>query len=123
MSIAKDIVKYLDTNTSFTVGSNLFLGYIPLEKETGVAIAEVGGWENDTNMLRVMLHITSIADDYETAETNCYIAYNKLVYSNGFTIDSGYVFNCVPISTPIYIGLNEHQKVIMTCSIAIYKEK
>jgi hypothetical protein len=123
MSVTRDIVKYVNDNTSFTVGTDLFLGYIPLDRTVGVAIAEVGGTENDTNMLRLHLHIVSVADDYFTAENNCYSVYNLLVFSNGFNLDSGYVFNCVPINTPTYIGLNEHQKVIVTCAIALYKEK
>ena len=123
MSIAKDIVTYLDTNTDFVVGTDLFLGDLPINKDVGVAITEVGGVENDTNMQQVQLHIVSIADDYTTADADCYTVYNALVYANGFTIASGYVFNVVPINTPTYIGLNEHEKVIMTCRVALYKEK
>jgi hypothetical protein len=123
MSIAKDITEYISDNTIFEVGVDLFLGFLPIDKDVGVAIAEVGGSENDTNMQRTQLHIVSIADDYTTADANCYIVYNQLVYSYGFIIDSGYVFNVIPINTPTYIGLNEHEKVIMTCRVALFKEK
>lgn len=123
MSIAKDITKYINDNTAFVVGTDLFLGTLPIEKETGVVIAAIGGQENDTNMLQILLHITAVADDYTTADANCYTVYNKLVFSNGFTIDSGYVFNIVPVGVPTYIGLNERQKVIMTCTVALFKAK
>lgn len=123
MSLAKDITKYISTNTALTVGTNLFLAYLPQNVDVGVTISDMGGFENDTNMLRAQLHIASVANDYTTAENNAYVVFNKLVYTNGFTIDSGYVFNCVPISTPTYIGFNEQQKVIVTCSVAIFKEK
>jgi len=123
MNIAKDIVTYINTKTSLVLGQDLFLGFLPQDDSVGVVIAESGGYENETNMLRINLQIVSIAEDYTTAEAKCSMVYNALVYSNGFTITSGYVFNCVPINTPTYIGLNEHQQVIMTCNIALYKEK
>lgn len=124
MNIAKEIVKYLDANlNSLTVGQNLFLGFIPLTKNTGVVISEAGGYENNTNMLRIQLHIAAVFDDYTTAENKCAEVYNKLVYSNGFNIDSGYVFNCVPINTPTYVGLTDEQKVLVTASVVLYKEK
>lgn len=123
MSIARDIVEYVDANTSFTVGSDLFLGFLPDDKDVGISIADGGGYENETNMLSSIINIASLANDYTTSENNCQSIYNLLVYSNGFTITSGYVFNCVPLNTPTYVGLDEQQKVIVTCAVVLYKEK
>lgn len=122
MSLIKDLAKYISEQTSLTIGTDLFLGFMPLDKSAGVILSQDGGEHNDSGMLQVLIEVASLADDYTTAETNCYTVYNKLVYSNGFYIDSGYVFNCVPVAIPSFGGITEHQKVVITSSISLFKE-
>jgi len=123
MTLIKDLVQYLSDNTTKTVGTDLFLGIMPEDKLTGIVVSSLGGVENDTNMMRTVLQIMSYGNDYTSADTNCWEAYEALVYSNGITLTYGYVFNIIPYLTPQFIGRNEKDKFTFMANVAMFVER
>lgn len=119
---AREIIDYIESETSLTIGNDLFLGNLKDGVDEGVVIFDSAGQENDTGMLRFIVGINSVARDYYTARVNCVLAFTPLAYSNGFTVDSRKFFNTTVMSNPAYIGLNEKGYSMFSASIIAYTE-
>jgi hypothetical protein len=121
--IAQRIANYLDTLSDWTVGTNVFLGAIPIEFEIGVVLQDFGGISNETGMGKFGLQILSIHNDYVSAELACSSIFDTLIFSNGFTVDTDYVYNCIPLSSPKYININQVGKVVFTASVVVITKR
>ena len=61
---AREILDYIESQTSLVIGTNLFLGNLADGVDTGVILFDNPGEQNDTGMLRFIVGINSIARDY-----------------------------------------------------------
>lgn len=120
---AKQVLDYVESKTTLTIGTDLFLGNLADGVDTGVILFDGPGQDNDTGMLRFIIGINSIARDYATARVNCILAFTPLAYSNGFTIDNKKFFNTTVMSNPAYVGLNEKGYSMFSASIIAYTEE
>jgi hypothetical protein len=119
---ALEILDYVESETSLTIGTDLFLGNLADGTDEGVIIFDSPGMLNDSGMLQFQIGINSVARDYYNAKVNCILAFTPLAYSNGFTIDNRKFFNTTVMSTPAYLGLNEKGYSMFSASIIAYTE-
>jgi hypothetical protein len=120
MNISRELLDYIETNTDFTVGVDLFQGKIPNTNAEGVVITHNGGIENDTLMQKIPVHIASCYSDYDTGNDKLTIIYELLSYCNGLTLASGYVFNVTPLKLPGFVDVTEQNKYIFSFSVVCY---
>ena len=118
-----DLVDLIETNTSLTVGTNLWPHHFPKDEDTGVAIHFAGGTESESNMARYLCQITSIGADAATAESQITEVYELLAYNNGVLLSSGRIFNIVPLSVIKFVHINKHNYPVFTASVVIIKER
>ena len=123
MSLSTEILDHISAQTSLTLGTDLFLVFLPKNVETGVTIIESGGYENDSNMLRQLFRITSVGADPVSAESNCREVYNLMSYNNGLQLPSYLIFNSIPMATPQFLHLADNTYPVYVASFVLYTER
>ena len=117
MNITRELLDYIETNSSLTVGTDIFQGKIPNTNLNGIVVTHSGGDESDSLMQKIIVHIASHYDDYDTANDKLQEVYTLLAYCNGLTLASGYVHNVYPLSLVGFVTVTEQNKYIFSCSI------
>ena len=120
MNITREILDYIEANTSFVIGTDMFQGRILDTNTNGVVISHDGGIENESLMNEQPIHFASHYDDYDTANDKLVILYNLLVFSNGLTLASEYVFNITPLKLVGFVAVTEQNKYIFSFSVVCY---
>lgn len=120
MNITRELIDYIEANTDFIIGGDLFQGKLPDTNTNGVIVSHSGGYENDTNLMALTVHFASHYNDYDTANDRLEVIYNLLANSNGLTIASGYIFNSVPLKLVGFVTVTEENKYIFSCSVVCY---
>ena len=123
MSLTSELLDHISVNTSLTLGTDLFLVFIPNGIETGVTISESGGYEAESNMLRLLYKITSKGVDPLEAEAKCREVYNLLSFSNGIQLPSFLIFNSVPMATPQFLHMADDTYPVYIASFVLYTER
>ena len=113
----KELVNYVDTQTSFTAGTDLMAGYVPDSiKGDCVIFIESGGKPNFylPDAPQKMIQVLSKATDYHVARANAQIVYDLLHGAVGITLSAiltggkEYTVNtCEAVSEPQSLGQDE----------------
>lgn len=121
MNFTRELLLYLEEETSYVVGTDMFQGVFPDDIEDGFLFTQISGTENESNLKSITVHVTSMQEDYDTANDTINEIYDLLSYSRGLTLPNGtYVFNSVPMKFPSFITTTEHDKYVFTCSFTFY---
>jgi len=120
--ITKELLDYVESETTLIVGTDLFWGLYPEEDRVGVLISDLGGTENDSRMATAQILINARYQDYLTTLTQIKLVYNILAFSNGFTLPSYYVNNTVPVSMPSFLGKDDRGLVMFSSIINLFTE-
>lgn len=124
MNLAREVILWLESKTSFVAGTSLFQGVFQVGNEEGVAIVELGGNENESLLRQVIIHITVQGKDYDTANDDIQTVWNLLSFSNGMTLLNGKeVFNSTALKYPSFIAVTEHNKYMFTASVTLHFER
>lgn len=118
MNVTKEILLYIESNTTYIVGHDIFQGYTIGAQ--GVAVYQIGGVLSESGMEMVTLHIASIQQDYITAEDKLNDIWRLFTNSKGFSTTNLTVHNSIPNKYPSYIGVDEEDNHIFTASFNIY---
>lgn len=112
----KAIAQYIENETDFTIGTDLWPGFIPASDEgDGIALIESGGVPNFylTDAKAKAVQVISRASDYQTARDNAQTIFELLHGAAGITlpvVDAGeayYVNTIEAISDPQSLGQDE----------------
>ena len=123
MNIARDIIFWLEANSTYVAGTDLFLGMMPNTDTEGIVLAQAGGFENESNMVQTTLLINSIYTDYDSAVDNLQAVYNLLSHSGGLVTANYSFFNSVPIKYPGFVGRTPDGDYLGSCSIQLFFER
>lgn len=123
MTPAMVLCQYIENETGYKIGIDLFAGVMPASKEVGIILSDFGGSENETNVVKAGVQVIAIYDDYATSVKKCQEIHNFLVYTNGFYVGDSYIFNCIPLSLPKFLHQNEKGHILSTASIVCIKER
>jgi len=121
----KDFCEWLEDNTSFTVGSDLFAGFWNQDTpEQAVLVRESGGTEKPHSKIRRMqtFQVLTRALDYHDSRTDLYTIYDLFKASKRgeltlLTIVSGETWIIESISAlapPQYIGEDEKRRHVLS---------
>ena len=99
----KEIVDYIEANTSFVTGTDMFVGYQPDSPDQCVCIREFPVTQNWSGMITMRLQVLTRAKDYFTARDDVYVIHN-LIKLTGFFITDYLVMFCDIASMPQSIG-------------------
>jgi hypothetical protein len=101
-----DLVNFIDTQTSLTLDTNLFLGrYIVDAPDGSVSLMETNpGTENDCGLMVHPIQVLAKDKDYVSARTLLYSVHDVLRNKPGFSGVSD-VFYCEVIKNPMFISV------------------
>lgn len=119
----KELLDWIESKTSYVVGTNLFLANIPDDVDDGIACFQAGGDENESNLNSIQVNFIATGIDYTTAETLINDIYLLLAYSKGIQLASSYILNSVPMGIPRFLTINEHKRYVFSASFIIYKDR
>jgi len=111
-----EICQYIENNTSFDIGVDLFSGYLPSDSpEDCVAVIESGGKPDFflPDAQEKMIQVLSRARDYQTARDNAITIFNLLHGKAGITLpllitgEQYYANTIEAITLPQSLGQNE----------------
>ena len=120
MNITREMMDYIEANTAFVIGTDLFQGKIPDTNSNGIVISHNGGIENDTLLQSIPVHFASCYNDYDTANDQLIIVHDLVSHCNGLTLASGYVHNIVPLKLAGFVDVTEQNKYIFSFSVVCY---
>ncbi len=120
MNATREMLDYIEANTAFVIGTDLFQAKLPDTNVNGVIVTHAVVDENDTLMQVIQINCASHYDDYDTANDQLVLIYDLLAYCNGLTIASGYVYNVVPIKPVGFITVTDENKYIFSFSVICY---
>ena len=113
----KAIAQYIDNNTSFTIGTDLYVGFRPADAAGDcVAVLETTGGIPDydlTDFVQKPVQVVSRAADYHTARANIQTIYDLLHGMAGVTLpvvvtgDEYYVDTAEAVASPYFIGQDD----------------
>jgi len=120
--VSKELISYVSTNTTLTLGTDLFWGIFPNDTRAGIIISDLPGIHNESGMGGFQILVNSRYKDYNTALTKIHLVYDLLAFSNGFNLTTYTVFNTVSISTPGFLGRDDIGNVLFGALIRLYTE-
>lgn len=124
MNLTRETILWLASKTSKVVGTDLHQGVFPLGSEEGLAFVQQGGDENESKMQSVIIHITSQAKDYDTADTDIQLAWDLLSFNKGMALLNGQkVLSVSALKFPSFITVTEHNKYVFTCSVVLHLDR
>jgi len=122
MSLALDLAAYLNTNTGYTLNTNLFVGEEPVDSpdECLIVTSIPGSYDSESLMERRAIQVIAKAKSFIDAETASYAAYNLLTNKPGLTGLSGILY-CESIYAPYPIDKDARDRYIFTFNLLISK--
>jgi hypothetical protein len=132
MAILDDIGAYMVTNvtdTTLTLGTNLFLGRMPTDPDTCVAIYETGG-NDPTDVFGansappienagVMCHTRAAAySDCQSLAVDIMKTLSKVINE---TLTSTYYYKVEPIQSPFSLDRDDQDRMVFSCNFSVAK--
>lgn len=118
MTLLSDLATYIDTNTSLTVGTDLFIGTLPSQQDNCVGIFQTGGVQPTTylEVKKPTIQIIVRNTNYETAQQLSYTIYDLIHQKIGGTIGATNMYTIFALQEPTEIGEDETGRAIFTCN-------
>lgn len=120
MNILRELLTYLEDNTSLVIGTDLFQGVLPEGTIEGTVFRQVGGTQSMSGMVSVLIAINTFYRDYDTAIDNLETLHNMLSYSKGIQLPNIYVFDSEPMKHPGFITQTEQSIFICSSSVVLH---
>jgi hypothetical protein len=130
MGMLDDIGAYVDTNTSLTLGTNLFLGLLPespgncvaLFEESGVSGLYTQGSTNLPQLERPQLQLIVRNDSYATGRSLADTVYRVLTQITNQTINSNLYLRIEATSNPAVMDRDKTKRVLFTCNFDVVRK-
>lgn len=116
MTLLTDITTYIDSNTSLTAGTNLFIGTLPANVDNCVGIFQSGGVEPTTylDVIKPTIQVIVRNTNYETAQQLSYQIYDLLHQLYKITMGSTEIYTVFALQEPTDIGEDETGRAVFT---------
>lgn len=116
MTLLTDIANYINTNTSFTLGTDLFIGTLPANIDNCVGIFQSGGVEPTTylDVIKPTIQVLVRNTNYETAQQLAYEIYDSLHQLYNQTMGSTEIYTVFALQEPTDIGEDETGRAVFT---------
>lgn len=127
--ILDELAAYIDAQTSFTVGTDLFKARMPESPVTALALSEYGGAPPLQTLgptlveERPRVQVTSRAADYTTARTNAKTIWNLFKAFPAGTSLSGIIYKeIVPLQSPFLMMRDALDRPIIAFNLEVAKD-
>ncbi len=116
MTLLTDITTYIDSNTSLTAGTNLFIGTLPANVDNCVGIFQSGGVEPTTylDVIKPTIQVLVRNTNYETAQQLSYQIYDLLHQLYKITMGNTEIYTVFALQEPTDIGEDETGRAVFT---------
>ena len=116
MTLLTDITTYIDSNTSLTAGTNLFIGTLPANVDNCVGIFQSGGVEPTTylDVIKPTIQVIVRNTNYETAQQLSYQIYDLLHQLYKITMGNTEIYTVFALQEPTDIGEDETGRAVFT---------
>lgn len=108
-NLIDDIATYLQTAGLGTVGTNIFLSYLPDTVDTGLAVIDTGGVMPDSYLptKSPTIQVFIRGANYEAGKTKLDLVRSTLHQLANTQVGSTYIYYCLAQSEGGHIGRNE----------------
>ena len=123
MPLARDIASYLDSQTVWTLGTNIFVGELPDTPDACIAVYEYAGsppdlvWEGEYPSCQVRVRAPAFEDAHNTADL-IMATLHKLTYK---TIDGTLYYYISAKGSPEQMGRDANKRFEFVINFAIIK--
>jgi len=116
MTILTDIANYINTNTSLTLGTDLFIGTLPANVDNCVGIFQSGGIEPTTylDIIKPTIQVIVRNSNYETAQQLSYEVYDALHRLYAQAMGTTDIYTVFALQEPTDIGEDETGRAVFT---------
>jgi hypothetical protein len=116
MTLLTDIANYINSNTSLTLGKDLFIGTLPANVENCVGIFQSGGVEPTTylDIIKPTIQVIVRNKNYETAQQLSYEIYDSLHQLYAQTMGGTHIYTVFALQEPTDIGEDETGRAVFT---------
>jgi hypothetical protein len=116
MTLLTDVANYINSNTSLTLGTDLFIGTLPANVESCVGIFQSGGVEPTTylDIIKPTIQVIVRNTNYETAQQLSYEIYDNLHQLYNQTMGSTEIYTIFALQEPTDIGEDETGRAVFT---------
>ncbi len=116
MTLLTDITTYIDSNTTLTAGTNLFIGTLPANVDNCVGIFQSGGVEPTTylDVIKPTIQVLVRNTNYETAQQLSYQIYDLLHQLYKITMGNTEIYTVFALQEPTDIGEDETGRAVFT---------
>lgn len=130
MALLEDIGGYIDTNTSLTLGTNLFLGLLPetpsncvaIFEESGVSGLYTQGTSNLPRLERPQLQFIVRNESYSTGRSVAEDVYRVLIQVANRTINSNLYLRIEATGAPAVMDRDLTKRVLFTCNFDVVRQ-
>ena len=130
MAILDDIGGYINTNTSFTLGTDFFLSLLPDTPDNCVALFESGGvapqytqGSTGTPVIeRPELQVITRHTSYETGRANANTVYLLLTAITNATINSNLYYRIEAAASPAMFQRDDSRRVLFTTNFNVMRD-
>lgn len=121
MTLLTDITNYIDTNTTLTAGTTLFIGTLPANVDNCVGIFQTGGIEPTTylDIIKPTIQVLIRNTNYETAQQLAYQIYDLLHQLYRVTMGATEIYTVFALQEPTDIGEDETGRAVFTCNYVL----
>lgn len=125
-SPAKDIAELLETNGVGTVGTNIFVGHLPLELSNIVGLFDTGGiyvnpkWKRDEFTLQIL--IRGPKEDYEGGYAKAKAVKDAILGIDTVTINSTDYLQFIIIGDITFLSFDDKKRPQFTTNWRIVRE-
>jgi hypothetical protein len=116
MTLLTDIANYINSNTSLTLGTDLFIGTLPANVDNCVGIFQSGGVEPTTylDIIKPTIQVLVRNTNYETAQQLSYEIYDSLHQLYAQTMGGTEIYTVFALQEPTDIGEDETGRAVFT---------
>lgn len=130
MGMLEDIGGYVDTNTSLTLGTDLFLGVLPDAPSNCVALFENGGvsglytlgTDNLPKLERPQLQFIVRNASYATGRNLAETLYRLITQITNQTINGNLYLRIEAVSVPDVMDRDQSKRVLFTCNFDVVRD-
>jgi hypothetical protein len=125
-----DLATYLDTQTAWTLATDLFIGYLPespdgatvLHEYPGNPPLETMGVDAQPAVIRPRVQIEARDATYPLARARSRLAYQRLVLLTNTTVNGAYYERVDPLQEPFALRNDESDRWVFVFNVDVWRD-
>lgn len=128
-TMLEDIGAYMQTNGRGTLGTDLFLNFLPEAPNSVTVLSEymsetpkdtMGAHLPSVEMPHIQVMVRRSATDYLAARNESDLCYNLLVMVLDLVVGT-YLYTITPLDTPTLMSRDDNERPLVVCNYVVYR--